>query len=212
MNRFLLISSALSFLFLAACFTSPEIKQEKLFNGKNFNGWEGDTLKTWRIENGTITGGSLTDTVPHNFFLCTKREYANFDLKVKFRLTGTEGFINTGVQFRSKRAEKPDYEMIGYQADLGKGYWASLYDESRRNKTLIAPDSMLIEKILKPGDWNDYEVKCEGRRIRILLNGKQTVDYTEPDQTIPQSGLIGLQIHGGGKAQVAYKDIFIREL
>jgi hypothetical protein len=212
MNRFFLISSVFLFLFISACFTSPEIKPEKLFNGKNFNGWEGDTLKTWRVENGAIVGGSLTDTVPHNFFLCTKRSYANFDLKVKFKLSGTEGFINTGVQFRSKRAEKPDYEMIGYQADLGAGYWASLYDESRRNKTLIAPDSMLIRKILKVDDWNDYEVKCEGRRIRILLNGTQTVDYTETDQSIPQSGLIGLQIHGGGKAQVAYKDIFIQEL
>jgi hypothetical protein len=29
---------------------------------------------------------------------------------------------------------------------------------------------------------------------------------------IPQEGLIGLQIHGGGKALVAFKDIFIEEL
>ncbi|GLU51661.1 3-keto-disaccharide hydrolase [Dyadobacter frigoris] len=202
----------ISFLFLVAFIISPEAKQKNLFNGKNFDGWEGDTVKTWRVENGTIVGGSLTEKVPHNFFLCTKRTYANFDLKVKFKLTGTEGFINTGVQFRSKRAEKPDYEMVGYQADLGDGYWASLYDESRRNKTLIAPDSMLIKKILKRGDWNQYEVKCENRHIRILLNGTETVDYTEPDQSIPQSGLIGLQIHGGGKAQVAYKDLVIEEL
>lgn len=44
------------------------------------------------------------------------------------------------------------------------------------------------------------------------INGHQTVDYTEPDANIPQSGLIGLQIHGGGKAQVEFKDIFITEL
>jgi hypothetical protein len=211
MTRPVLLFLTMSFLFLAAFISIPG-QEITLFNGNNFSGWEGDTVKIWSIKNGALTGGSLTDTVPHNFFLCTRREYADFDLKVKFKLTGTEGFINTGVQFRSQRAKDPDYEMIGYQADLGKGYWASLYDESRRNKTLIAPDSMLIKKILKPGDWNDYEIRCEGRRIRILLNGTQTVDYTEPDPSIPQRGLIGLQIHGGGKAQVAFKDIVIREL
>ncbi len=39
-----------------------------------------------------------------------------------------------------------------------------------------------------------------------------SVDYQEMDATIPQSGLIGIQIHGGGKALVAVKDIVIQEL
>lgn len=199
-------------LLLSACMFISGHRQEILFNGKNFDGWEGDTLKTWRVENGAIVGGSLTEVVDHNYFLCTQKSYENFVIRVKFKLSGTDGFINTGVQFRSMRAEQPDYEMIGYQADLGAGYWGSLYDESRRNKTLIRPDSMLIKKILKTGDWNAYEVRCEGRRIRISLNGQQTVDYTEPDQSIPQKGIIGLQIHGGGKAQVAFKDLVLQEL
>jgi hypothetical protein len=61
-------------------------------------------------------------------------------------------------------------------------------------------------------DWNDYEIRAEGRRIRLSINGRQTVDYSEADESIPQTGLIGLQIHGGGKAQVSYKDITIQEL
>ncbi len=61
-------------------------------------------------------------------------------------------------------------------------------------------------------DWNDYEVICRDKNIRILLNGQQTVNYTENDDTIPQHGLIALQIHGGGKAKVYYKDIFVRKL
>lgn len=212
MAKYLLIFSIAGMITLTNFSVIPFQKTTKIFDGKSFNGWEGDTLKTWRIQNGAIVGGSLVTTVPHNEFLCTKRSYANFDLKLKFKLTGTEGFINSGVQFRSKRLSDPVYEMIGYQADLGDGYWASLYDESRRNKTLIAPEASLIKKILKTGDWNDYEVRAEDRRIRIFLNGQLTVDYTEPDESIPQSGLIGLQIHGGGKAEVAYKDIFIQEL
>jgi hypothetical protein len=187
-------------------------KETSLFDGKTFAGWEGDTQNTWRIENGTIVGGSLETTVPHNDFLCTTRTYANFILKLKIKLTGNEGFINSGIQFRSKRLTNPAYEMTGYQADWGKDYWASLYDESRRNKTLIKPDSAKILQWIKVNDWNDYEVRAENRRIRLYINGKQTVDYTEPDTNIPQSGLIGVQIHGGGKAQVAFKDIYIKEL
>jgi hypothetical protein len=187
-------------------------KPVRLFDGKTFNGWEGDTVKTWRIENGALVGGSLKEKVPNNNFLVTTKTYSNFILKTKFKLLGTEGFINTGVQFHSQRLTNPSYEMTGYQADLGNGYWASLYDESRRNKTLIAPDSMLIKKILKPGTWNDYEVISESGHIRIKLNGVQTIDYVEPDKAIPQSGFIGLQIHGGGKAEVHYKDMWIQEL
>tara|TARA_R110002049_G_scaffold245100_1_gene418978 strand:- start:56886 stop:57476 length:591 start_codon:yes stop_codon:yes gene_type:complete len=191
---------------------SPANKTQVLFDGKTFTGWEGDTLNTWRIEDGLLIGGSLEQTVPHNDFLCTDRKFSNFILKLKIKLTGDEGFINSGVQFRSVRMADPDYEMIGYQADWGEDYWASLYDESRRKKTMAAPDSLQVLQWIKKGDWNDYEIHAENRRIRLYINGHETVDYTEEDLNIPQTGLIGLQIHGGGKAEVAFKDITIEEL
>lgn len=205
-------SCAAALAFAGCIMIQPTQTPVSLFDGKTFRGWEGDTIKTWKIENGSITGGSLEETVPHNEFLCTRKEYSNFILKVKFKLTGSEGFINTGVQFHSVRLQNPPYEMTGYQADLGDKYWASLYDESRRNKTLIAPDSALVEKIVKRNDWNNYEVHSQNGRIQLFLNGTKTVDYTEPDKSIPQKGLIGLQIHGGGKARVFYKDIVMEEL
>lgn len=190
---------------------TPGDKTVFIFDGKTFSGWEGDTVNTWRIENGALTAGSLSITVPHNDFLVTTKSYSNFDLRLKFKLTGSEGFINAGVQFRSKQLKDPPYEMTGYQADLGPHYWASLYDESRRNRTLAAPDSLLLTKILVAGTWNDYEVNCANNRIRIYLNGVITVDYLEKDKSIPPEGFIGLQIHGGGKTIVAYKEIRIEE-
>ncbi len=201
-----------SILFVTQVSAQKKNNEKSLFDGRTFAGWTGDTLKTWRIENGSLVGGSLTETVPHNEFISTKRPYKNFILKVKFKLVGSEGFINTGVQFNSKRIADPAYEMSGYQADLGDGWWASLYDESRRNKVLVRGDTVIVEQVLKRQDWNDYEVWSENGRIRIKLNGKQTVDYTEADPAIPQSGLIAFQIHGGGKAQVYFKDIVIKEL
>lgn len=186
-------------------------KATRLFDGKTFNGWEGDTANTWRIINNALMGGSLTETVPHNEFIATTESFGDFELTLEFKLTGT-GFVNAGVQFHSERSKNPAYEMIGYQADLGAGYWASLYDESRRDLTIVQPDSALIKKILKPGTWNRYKIKSVGRRIRIYLNDVQTVDYSEPDEKIIHTGKIALQVHGGGKALAAYRNVQIVRL
>ena len=207
-----LLSLAFAAVALAMVQAQAPQKPVPLFDGRSFAGWEGDLETTWRIQDGAIVGGSLKTQVPRNEFLTTTRSFGDFVLRLKFKLLGTDGFINGGVQFRSRRLEKPAHEMIGYQADLGDKYWGSLYDESRRNKTLIAPEAKLIDEILKRGDWNDYEVRAEGARIRLAINGRQTVDYTETDASIPRDGLIGLQVHGGGKVEVWYKDITIQEL
>ncbi|WP_305952922.1 DUF1080 domain-containing protein [Emticicia oligotrophica] len=203
-----------AFVLLACVLSAFNFTQKsvRLFDGKTFKGWEGDTLNTWRIENGALVGGFLDKDVPYNDFICTTRSYANFILKLKVKLTGNKGFINSGIQFRSQRLKDPAHEMVGYQADYGENYWGTLYDESRRNKTIAGQDAKITQQFIKLNDWNDYELRAENRRIRIYINGKQTTDYTEPDLTIPQSGLIGLQIHGGGAAQVAFKDIYIQEL
>lgn len=206
---FLLLAVLLSYV---PCLSQPKARKVHLFDGKTFKGWQGDTVNTWRIQDGALVGGSLTETVPHNEFISTTKSYGDYVLKLKFKLTGNEGFINGGVQFHSQRITEPPYEMRGYQADIGEGYWASLYDESRRNKLLAVADSAQVKRLLRPNEWNEYEIRTEGRRTWILLNGEQTVDYTEEDTTIPQSGLIAFQIHGGGKAKVFYKDITLEEL
>jgi hypothetical protein len=102
--------------------------------------------------------------------------------------------------------------MCGYQADIGAGYSGCLYDESRRNKFLARPLEKQVKRLERPGEWNRYEVRCEASRIQILLNGEQTVDFTEPDGSMPHNGLIGLQIHGGSKAEVSFRNIKIAEL
>jgi hypothetical protein len=38
------------------------------------------------------------------------------------------------------------------------------------------------------------------------------VDYTEADEAIPQFGRIGLQVHGGGKTEISYKDLTLERL
>jgi hypothetical protein len=191
----------LTLLLTAALLTAAHAAPVPLFDGKTLDGWTGDTAKTWRVEDGC------------NEFLSAKKTYRNFDLTLKFKLTGTEGFVNSGVQFRSIRMEKPAHEMFGYQADIGDPtWWGCLYDESRRKKVLAQSDMAAINKVLHRNDWNDYRIRCEGKRIQIWLNGIQTVDYTEAEKDIAEEGLIAVQIHGGAKAVVFFKDIAIEEL
>jgi hypothetical protein len=181
-----------------------------LFNGQSLEGWEGNT-KVWRVRDGVIVGGSMEGN-PRNEFLTTRKAYKNFRLTLDYKLVGTEGFVNGGVQFRSKRITNPPNEMSGYQADIGAGYSGCLYDESRRNKFLVRCSKETIERLEKPGEWNRYEVRAEGNHIQIWLNGEKTVDYAETDASIPQQGLIGLQIHGDCKAEISFRNIRIQEL
>ena len=186
--------------------------EKSLFDGKTFAGWEGDTEKTWRIEDGAITGGSLEVKVPRNEFLATKESYGDFELTLEFKIAGDPktGFINGGVQLRSERI--PDHhEMIGYQADIGDPkYWGALYDESRRKTMLAEVDMTKVEPVLKRDGWNQYRIVCEGPRIQLFINGVRTVDYTEEDKAIPLTGKIAVQVHGGGNTLVRYRNISIK--
>lgn len=183
-----------------------------LFDGKTFTGWEGDTESVWRIEDGALVAGSLERKQEKNNFLATKREYGDFELRLKWKLEGTQGFVNGGVQFRSKRIPN-HHEVSGYQADLGAGYDGALYDESRRKKMLMKPSPEVLAKAQRPvGEWNEYVIRAEGPRIRLWLNGVETVDYTEAEPGIETKGMIAVQIHGNATSIVRYKDITIEEL
>lgn len=182
-----------------------------IFDGKTFDGWEGETAKVWRIADGTIVGGSMEGN-PQNEFLTTKKSYKNFTMQLEYKLVGTEGFVNGGVQFRSKRIPNPPNEMSGFQADIGAGYTGCLYDESRRKKMMATADKNMITGTEKPGEWNKYEIRAEGPRIRIFLNGKLTIDYVEREAGIDADGVIALQIHGNCKAVIAFRDIKLEVL
>ena len=181
-----------------------------LFNGTTLDGWEGNEA-CFRVEDGAIVGGSLEEGLKQNQFLATTGEFGDFELSLKFKITGDPKNANAGVQIRSQRIPN-HHEMIGYQADIGQHYWGALYDESRRNKILAQPDDATRARAVKQGDWNEYRIRCEGKRIQLWLNGIQTVDYTESDETLVQRGRIALQVHSGPPMVARYKDIDLQEL
>jgi hypothetical protein len=185
-----------------------------LFDGKSLSGWEqqGSVFSVkGEGKDAEIVAGSLESSVAHNEFLCTKKSYDDFELRLEAKLEGKGQ--NAGIQFRSER--KPNhFEVIGYQCDAGlmegKSIWGALYDESRRAKFLVH-DEAACSKATKEG-WNQIVIRCEGPRIQIWINGMLTTDYQETDEKIPRSGKIALQIHGGEPALASYRHLQIKEL
>lgn len=182
-----------------------------MFNGKDLSGWEGND-KLWFAENGEIVGKS--PGIKKNEFLASTADYGDFVMKFSFRIVNNpKGDANSGMMFRSQRV-KDSTEMIGYQADVGQGYWGCLYDESRRRKVLVKPSEEDFKKAVKQDDWNDYTITAKGTHITLELNGVVTAvwDEAEPPEKVARDGKFGLQIHSGGPMEVHMKNPRIKVL
>ena len=189
-------------------------KAKSLFDGKTLDGWESPATELWRVEDGCLTGGDGKIKIPYNDFLCTKASYSNFILHLKIKLTGDPktGFINSGIQIRTRR-NPTGHEVCGYQCDYGEPAWyAAIYDEGRRNKLMMKSNMDALRPVIHLWDWNDYVMKADGPRIQTWINGVQGVDYVEAEHDIASDGIIGIQLHGGGNTVVQVKDVFIEEL
>ncbi|MDR2346272.1 MAG: DUF1080 domain-containing protein [Planctomycetaceae bacterium] len=190
-----------------------QLKAKPIFDGKTFEGWEGN-LSFFRIADNAIVAGTLEKRIPQNEFLCTTKEYENFTLHLEIKILGKGA--NAGIQFRSKRLsddKKRPNEVAGYQADMTdtEKFWGCLYDESRRGKFLAEANLDEIKTIFRKNDWNELKIVCKDDNIKLYVNGKMTVDYTETDKKIPRKGIIGLQIHSGGPSEAWYRNIRIEE-
>ncbi len=195
--------------------TALHAEPVSIFDGKTLDGWDFDP-KIWRVEDGMITGGSTTEKIKENHFICTKKNYQNFELKLKIKVSGDPktGLINSGIQIRSLRVPGGAH-MCGYQVDCGAGWFGKIYDEFRRNKVIWAPtpeQQTALDKAIDVFGWNEYRIRAEGTRIQTWINGVLCIDYTETDPNVALDGLVGPQVHSGGVCLVQVKDVTIEEL
>jgi len=163
------------------------------FNGKDTSGWEGP-LEYWTVKDGTLIGHTPPEGLKSNTFLCSKKNYKDFELKFQVRLLGETA--NSGVQIRSEISHKQKYTVKGPQCDMGQEFWGSLYGENFGGM-MQAADPNLVKKVLKKDDFNDYYIKCVGKHVTIKLNGETTVDNDFPN--LPETGIIAWQLHTGKK-------------
>jgi hypothetical protein len=197
---------------------------QKLFDGKSLDGWiQKNGTATYRVEDGTIVG--KTQEGSPNSFLCTPRDYGDFELEFEVKV---DDRLNSGVQIRSKtkddekKGDEKFGRVYGPQVEIeasGKngaeaGY---VYGEATKYGWLTPESRLKPHKHFKDGEWNQYRVVAKGARIQTWINGEPIEDLTHEEiyQTHP-SGFIGLQVHGipkgEGPYEVAWRNIRLREL
>ncbi len=180
-----------------------------LFDGKSLNGWVHlDGAHTYTVEDGAIVGRTVERSASMNSFLCTTREFADFELELE---TMVDPVTNQGIQIRSR--VRP--VTVGRGFDLSAGRVFGPQVEVRRFYPGLSTTGLLYGEALGTGwlssqekidhghryfvddGWNAVRVVAKGPRVQTWVNGHPVEDLTNEDvyRTNP-SGFIGLQLHG----------------
>jgi hypothetical protein len=135
------------------------------------------------------------------------------------------------MEMAKKRAP---WAMTGYQCDFNYAgqYVGQLYEQSSTRGIMTYPGQLVafeggakprlfgtsgtpdeVKSYYKKDDWNQLEIIADGHTLTHVLNGHLvtvTVD-TDPDK-MASSGLIALEIEGGGTLKIAHRNIYIKKL
>lgn len=192
-----------------------------LFDGKTLEGWiQKNGTAAYRVEEETIVGTTAKGSP--NSFLCTEKEYGDFELEFEVKLLHPE--LNSGVQIRSQaKPSEGDAKfgrVNGPQVEIGAGgakgsVSGYLYGEACGG--WMTPKSGLKpHKHYKVDGWNAFRVVAKGARIQTWINGEQIEDLEDGEKlkTHPK-GFIGLQVHSIGQRgpfSVAWRKLRIKVL
>ena len=203
-----------SFLLVGVAWAGDEPGFVPLFDGRTLNGWTvvGKKGPGYVVENGVLVcpaegGGNLF----------TEKQYSNFVLRFQFR---TEPGGNNGVGIRAPlegdvayaemEIQILDNEAPQYRDLRPAQYHGSIYD--------VVPARRGFLK--KAGEWNEEEIRAEGRNVRVTVNGTVILDANLETIKEPQilkkhpglarsTGHIGFLGHG---SRVEFRNIRIKEL
>jgi putative heme-binding domain-containing protein len=206
---------------------NPEAKvydappSQSLFDGKSLKGWQGDPSH-WSVEDGVIVGSTMENKAKSNTFLIWEGgDVTDFQLTLEAKL---EGSNNSGIQYRSKVVDPANYRVFGYQMDMhpnppfvgmmygegtGRGIMATrgqkieFTADGKKNQigTTTAPETLNL------AEWHTYRITARGNRLIHEVDGKVTIDITDNDPRALKSGVIALQVHGGGPMKVSCRNI-----
>lgn len=203
-----------------------------IFNGRTLDGWRGQDMSFWSVEDEAITGTITPQHVPPmNQYLVYQPELVeNFELKLEFRLTGsTTPNTNGGFQFRSRRT--PNGDVAGYQVDnnFGQPWKVRLYDEFGRHdlalegeRSRFDPAGMRhVEPLtLEAGardfqldQWHEYHLLANGQNLALRINGKLVAACTDDDpQQFEPAGVLAMQLHTGPPMKAQFRKLRMKKL
>ena len=153
--------------------TAEEKKQgfEMLFDGTNLDKWQGN-LEGYIPVNGTIY---ITSSYGSTGNLYTKKEYRNFVYRFEFCFL-REG-VNNGIGVRTPMGVDAAYDgMCEVQIlDHDAPMYANLREYQVHGSVYgVIPAKRIVHKPL--GEWSTEEIRVEGDRIKVTVNGQVIVD------------------------------------
>jgi len=210
-----------SLSFAASGFASADDGSTSLFDGKTLDGWtfivkpdkdgkKADPKDTWGVAD-----GALRCTGKPNGCIVTKKEYAGYSLKLKWRWPGVPGnsgvllhvqdekYWPTSVEAQLLNGRAGDF-LLNNPPDAKLDVDKARHDPKLERRYLRIEPKDAVEK--KPGEWNECEITCRGADITFVVNG---VKVNEGKNCSLKSGHIALQSEG---AEIQFKDVVLKSL
>ncbi len=168
---------------------------QSLFDGKTLSGWKAaDHDECFRVQDGTLVAGG--GPMAHLFYVGPLRngDFKNFEFKAEVKTTPGS---NSGIFFHTE--PQSGFLKKGYEAQID-----NTHTDKRRTGSLLIIKDILDTSPVKGNEWFEYHVIVSGNQITLKVNGKTTVDYTEPanperpkgrERRVLSHGQIALQAH-----------------
>jgi hypothetical protein len=193
-------------LVVAACSAGMRASRSdgwiSLFDGRTLSGWRAsENPATFRVENGEIV---VHGPRAHLFYdgPVMNHEFKDFELKADVM---TKPGANSGIFIRTT-FQPTGFPSQGYEVQVNNSQ-----SDWRRTGSLYAVQD--VREAGRDNEWFTIQTIVRGRRVQIMVDGRQVVDYTEPDGSATRltGGTVALQGHDPG-SEVHYKNIMIRPL
>jgi hypothetical protein len=193
-------------LALVACASATNANRSDdwiaLFDGRTLNGWRAsENPATFSVANGEIV---VHGPRAHLFYdgPVMHHEFKDFELKADVM---TKPSANSGIFIRTTYQDT-DWPSKGYEVQVNNSH-----SDWRRTGSLYAVQD--VREAGRDNEWFTMHVIVRGRRVQIMVDDRQVVDYTEPDgsPTRLTGGTIALQGHDPG-SEVHYRNVMIRPL
>lgn len=179
----------------------PAAERLVLFDGTGTEGWSQAGPGGF-----TLADGALTSYGGLGLIWYSGREFGTrYHLTLDWRMAGDD---NSGVHLGFPAGDDPAIRNSGFEVQI------DATDSPDRTTGAVygfqSPDIAARDAALRPpGEWNTYDLRVDGNRLTVELNGVRINDYTD---TVPERrlgpGHIGLQNHGTGD-EVSFRNIVI---
>ena len=192
---------------LGAAEALPKADFVPAFNGKDLTGWKtASTEAFWTVADGVLAGENKDSFKDYKkgSMLYTEKSYQDVVIECECRFNGE---IDSGIMVRRDEAGKKDIQMqIGVSRSLQKDMTGAFYT----GKYPEAGWAPKVATLWKNGEWNKIRFQAKGDTYTVWINGEQVANYV--DAGYPKAAPVGLQVHGGVKMKVEYRNLAIAEL